>query len=91
MQVAVSSTVSHSCVPSAVAAGQTSRSEYSEVHPGTPNPEDSIRHVLLHRPSPSLLRHFQHLPVHQQPVCPEGARGKVAGSREEPAAAQAPR
>lgn len=78
---------SHVC-PLWIAAGQTSWSEPSEVCPGSPNPEDSIRWVLLHRPSPSHLQHFQHLQIYQQSICPEGARGDVACSLEKSARAQ---
>lgn len=53
---------SHVC-PLWIAVGQASCSEHSEVRPGTPNPEDSIRWVLLHRPSPGYLQHLQ---IYQQ-------------------------
>ena len=71
-----------------IAAGQTSWSEPSEVRPGSPNPEGSIRCVLLHCPSPSHLQHFQHLQIYQQSICPEGAQGDVACSLEKSARAQ---
>lgn len=81
---------SHVC-PLRIAAGQTSWSEHSEICPRSPNPEDSIRWVLLHRPSPSHLQHFQHLQIYQQSICPEGAQGDVACSLEKSARAQTPR